>query len=129
VHGPDIIAVARATGRPVLELARGFFLLGERLEIDWLESQLEQLTVSTRWQVWAKQSMEHELFAARRVMCERVLEEGRGASIDAAVETFLESHAEPAARLRRFMRGLAVEGVNDLAQLTVALRQIRALTE
>jgi glutamate dehydrogenase len=129
VHGPDIIAVARATGRPVLEVARGFFLLGERLEIDWLESQLEQLTVSTRWQVWAKQSMEHELFAARRVMCERVLEEGRGASIDAAVETFLESHAEPAARLRRFMRGLAVEGVNDLAQLTVALRQIRALAE
>ena len=129
VHGPDIIAVSRATGRPVLEVARGFFLLGERLELDWLETQLEQLTVVTRWQYWAKQSLEHELFAARRVMCERVLEEADGAPIDRAVEMFLEHHAEPAARLQRFMRGLAVEGVNDLAQLTVALRQIRGLAD
>ena len=43
VHAPDIIAVAHATGRSPLEVARGFFVLGERLEIDWLETQLEQL--------------------------------------------------------------------------------------
>jgi NAD-specific glutamate dehydrogenase len=43
------------------------------------------------------------------------------------VEKFLESRAEPLGRLQRFMRGLAVDGMSDLAQLTVALRQIRAL--
>ncbi len=129
VHGPDIIAVARATGRPVHEVARGFFLLGERLELDWLEKQLEALKVATRWQHWARQSLEDELFAARRMMCEHVLGEAQGVPIDQAVEMFLERHAEPAGRLQRFMRGLAVEGVNDLAQLTVALRQIRGLAE
>ena len=40
-----------------------------------------------------------------------------------------EGHAEAAARLQRFMRGLVVEGVTDLAQVTVALRQIRALVD
>jgi glutamate dehydrogenase len=129
VHGPDIIAVSRASGYPVLEVARGFFLLGERLELDWLETQLANLIVSTRWQHWAKQSIEDELFAARRMMCEHVLEEAADLPIDQAVDAFLEAHAEPAARLQRFMRGLAVEGVTDLAQLTVALRQIRALAE
>ena len=64
MHGPDIIAVAHATGRPPLEVARGFFLLGERLEIDWLESQLEAAPAGTRWQRWALQSMEDDLFAS-----------------------------------------------------------------
>ena len=129
VHGPDIIAVSVATGRSVLEVARGFFLLGERLELDWLEAQLEQISVASRWQRWAQQSLEDELFAERRLLCESVLREASGAPIDEAVVSYLERHAEAAARLQRFMRGLVVEGVTDLAQLTVALRQIRALVD
>jgi glutamate dehydrogenase len=129
VHGPDIIAVSAATGRSVLEVARGFFLLGERLELDWLETQLEELPVSSRWQRWAQQSIEDELFAERRMLCEAVLREASGAPIDEAVVEYMERHAEAASRLQRFMRGLVVEGVTDLAQLTVALRQVRALVD
>ena len=127
VHGPDIIAVAHATKRSVLEVARGFFLLGERLEIDWLESRLEAMGMGTRWQRWAQQSMEDDLFNLRRQLAEVALAECGPLPIDEAVEKFLESRAEPYGRLQRFMRGLAVDGVTDLAQLTVALRQIRAL--
>ena len=57
----------------------------------------------------------------------RSIEESEGAPIDDAVEGFLVRREEAFARLQRFMRGLAMEGVSDLAQLTVALRQIRAL--
>jgi glutamate dehydrogenase len=127
VHGPDIISVAHASGRSVQEVARIFFLLGERLEIDWLEYRLDELPTGSRWQRWAVQSMEDDLFLVRRQLAERVIEEGGGASPDEAVERFLIRRAEPFARLQRFMRGLAMEGVGDLAQLTVALRQIRAL--
>ena len=111
----------------MLEVARGFFLLGERLEIDWLESQLETMSVGTRWQRWAQQSMEDDLFNLRRQLAEVALAECGPLPIDEAVEKFLESRAEPLGRLQRFMRGLAVDGMSDLAQLTVALRQIRAL--
>ena len=55
--------MSHATGRSPLEVARGFFLLGEALELDWLENQLEQLTPGTRWQRWAQQSTEDDLFA------------------------------------------------------------------
>jgi glutamate dehydrogenase len=127
VHGPDIISVAHNRGRSVQEVARAFFLLGERLDIDWLEFRLEELPAASRWQRWAVQSMEDDIFLVRRQLAERVIEEAGGAPIDEAVEAFLEQRAEPYARLQRFMRSLAMEGVNDLAQLTVALRQIRAL--
>ena len=127
VHGPDIIAVSHATGRSPLEVARGFFLLGESLGIDWLEHQLEALVVGTRWQRWARQSCEDELFAIRRQLAEKVLEEAEGAPIDQAAAAFLEARADPIGRLQRFIRSLATEGVSDLSQVIVALRQIRSL--
>ena len=128
VHGPDIIAVSHATGRPPLEVARAFFLLGERLEIDWLEGQLEALAAGTRWQRWAQQSTEDELFAIRRQLCEDVIAGAGGMPIDEAVEAFLTRRAEAVERVQRFMRSLAMEGVSDLSQLTVALRQLRSLS-
>jgi glutamate dehydrogenase len=127
VHGPDIIVVARATGRELLEVARGFFLVGERLDIDWLEQRLVEQPAKTRWQRWAVRSMEDDLFTLRRQIVERVLEEAGGRPIDEAVDAFLEDRAAPYGRLQRFMRSLAMEGVTDLSQLTVALRQLRAL--
>jgi len=127
VHGPDIIAVSHAMDRPPLQIARCFFVLGEQLELDWLETQLEGLTAANRWQRWAKQSTEDDLFALRRRLCERVLEAGGDAPIDEAVQLFLESRSDAVERLRRFMRGLALEGVSDVAQFTVALRQLRTV--
>jgi glutamate dehydrogenase len=127
VHGPDIITVARATGRGIMEVARGFFLLGERLEIDWLEQRLVEQPAKTRWQRWAVRSMEDDLFTIRRQLIERILEEAGGRPIDEAVDVFLEDREAVFGRLQRFMRSLAMEGVTDLSQLTVALRQLRAL--
>ena len=127
VHAPDIIAVSHATGHAPLEVARAFFLLGERLELDWLESQLDGLQAGTRWQRWAQQSMEDDLLAVRRVLCERALPEAGVGAVDQAVEAFLAGREEPVARLQRFIRSLAMEGVTDLSQLTVALRQVRSL--
>jgi glutamate dehydrogenase len=127
VHAPDIIAVSHSTGRPVLEVARGFFLLGERLRIDWLERQLEVMQPGTRWQRWAQQSLEDDLLALRRQLAERVLEGAGVSPIDQAVDGFLVAHAGAVERLGRFMHSLAMEGVTDQSQLTVALRQLRAL--
>jgi glutamate dehydrogenase len=127
VHAPDIIAVAHATGRAPLEVARGFFVIGERLDIDWIETQLEQLPAATRWQRWAQQSMEDDLFALRRRLCERVLEHADGVAIDVAIDEFFAERAQTCERVMRFLRGLKMEGVSDLSQLTVAVRQIRSI--
>ena len=127
VHGPDIISGAQATGRPVREVARGFFLLGERLDIDWLERRLEEQPAQTRWQRWAVQSMEDDLYTIRREIIETVLEQSGGRPIDEAVDAFLEDRGAAHRRYQRFLRSLAMEGVSDLSQLTVALRQLRSL--
>ncbi len=127
VHGPDIISVAHATGWEVLEVARAFYVLGERVGLDGLERRLETLPVGTHWQRWAAQSMEDDLFLVRRQLVERLVAESPRISVDEAMAAFFERRTEAEERLGRFMKTLAVEGVTDLAQFTVALRQIRAL--
>ena len=88
---------------------------------------LLEVTAATRWQRWAQQSMEDDLFALRRTLCERVLELAGGAGIDEAIERFFEDRAQTTERVMRFLRGLKMEGVSDLSQLTVAVRQLRSI--
>ena len=128
VHGPDIIAVAHRSSWDVLEVARAFFVVGERVGLDWLEHRLESLPVGTHWQRWAAQSMEDDLFLVRRQLVEKVIAEVPTApSVDEAIASFFERRVESEERLERFVRSLSIEGVTDLAQFTVALRQIRTL--
>jgi glutamate dehydrogenase len=127
VHGPNVIAVSAQTGLPIDDVARAFFLIGEAVYVDWLESRLGGVVTSNRWHRWALQAVEDDLLLVRGQMAERVLSESPGAPVEDAVAAFLEARAEAFSRLARFMRALAVEEVSDLAAVTVAVRQIRSL--
>ncbi|HEX6331827.1 MAG TPA: NAD-glutamate dehydrogenase [Actinomycetota bacterium] len=127
VHGPDVVSVAASSGRPVEDVARAFFAAGDVAYIDWLESRLSEVPAATRWHRWALQAVEDDLLTARRRLAERVLEDGEGRSVDEAVAAFVQKHEDPMRRLARFMRGLVLEEVSDLAAVTVAVRQVRAL--
>ena len=127
VHGPNVIAVSTQTGLPIDDVARAFFLIGEAVYVDWLESRLGGVVTSNRWHRWALQAVEDDLLLVRGQMAERVLSESPGAPVEDAVAAFLDARAEAFSRLARFMRALAVEEVSDLAAVTVAVRQIRSL--
>ncbi len=71
--------------------------------------------------------MEDDLFLVRRQLVEKVIAEAPELIVDEAVEAFFARRAEAEDRLQRFIRNLSVEGVTDLAQFTVALRQVRTL--
>ena len=68
------------------------------------------------------------MLAARRLVAERALAEAPGAGAEEAVERFLAAHEKGVARLAGFTRALAGEGA-DLAGLTLAVRQLRALVD
>jgi NAD-specific glutamate dehydrogenase len=102
-------------------------VIGERVGLDWLETQLESLPVGTQWQRWAARALEDDLYLVRRHLVEKVIVDSGGSGVDAAVDDFFARRLEAVARLEAFSRSLAVDGVTDLAQFTVALRQIRTL--
>jgi glutamate dehydrogenase len=129
VHGPNVADVALATGRSFEDVTRAFFLVGEATYLDWLGSRLSEVSTTTRWHRWALQALEEDLRLTRRQVAEKVLGEGdaRG-PVEQALAAFLERREESMTRLGRFMRGIALEEASDLAALTVAVRQVRALS-
>ncbi len=126
-HGPDIIAVAQATERDVVDVARAFFDLGERLGLEWLEQEVLALPATTRVQRWAQQALLDDVLDARRVLAEKALEESPGAAPPAAVDAFLEAREAPRRRLSSVARALRAEGDGELAGLTLAIRHLRGL--
>jgi glutamate dehydrogenase len=126
-HGPDIVAVANDGGRDVIDVARAFFDLGERLGLEWLEQQVLALPAGTRVQRWAQQALLDDVIDARRVLAGKALEESPGAEPAAAVDAFLDAREAPLRRLSSVARALRAEGDGDLAGLTLAIRHLRGL--
>jgi glutamate dehydrogenase len=127
VHAPDMITVARATGRSLEEVAEVFFAVGKDLRLDWLESELARVRSATRMQRWALQAVREDAYLARRELALAVLAEGDGRAPEDAVERFVDSRGAATQRLETFLRALSRDGDPDLAGLTLAVRQLRAV--
>jgi glutamate dehydrogenase len=106
-----------------------FVALEDRLQIGWIEAQLDALPVSTRMQRWALQALRDDLWRARRELAQRALGEAPGAAPKDAIERFVEGRPDAIRRLQSFARTLTVEGSTDLAGLTLVVRQLRALAD
>jgi glutamate dehydrogenase len=128
-HAPDIVAVAAATERDLVDVTKVFFAVGAELRLDWLETELERVRAGSRMQRWALQAVREDALHARRALAETALLESPGRSPAEAVERFLHTRDAASRRLASFLRSLAREGEPDLAGLTLAVRQLRTLVE
>ncbi len=128
-HAPDVIAAARATGRTVEDAGRAFALIEDAIGLDWIEEQIAALPVATRMQRWALQAVRDDVWRVRREIAERALGEHPDATVADAVAAFAAARPAALARIEAFARTLAGEGATDLAGLTLAVRQLRALVD
>ncbi len=127
VHAPDIIETAKNTARSVRDVSDVFLLAGSAFEIDWLEAQVEELPMASRWQRRAAQTVQDDLATLRRELAERILLAAPSDDPHTALEHYLVVRTHELGRLTRFMRSLAADGVSDVAAVIVAIRQIRQL--
>jgi glutamate dehydrogenase len=126
-QAPDVITTASDAGRSVEEVARAFFVLGQRLRIDWLRAQLDALAPTTRTQRWALHAVRDDTWAAWSKLVRRALEESPGAPVEGAADAFVERRAVQVRRLGAITRSLSVDGTNDLPALMLAVRHLRSL--
>jgi len=124
-----MVAVAAATGRELDDVAKVFFAIGGELRLDWLETQLTDLRAGSRMQRWALLAVREDATQARRALAQAALDEAGGRSPAEAVEGFLHTRDAATRRFAAFLRALSREGEPDLAGLTLAVRQLRALAD
>ena len=126
----DIVEVAQSTGADSEDVARIYFILSERYEVDRMLTRITRLPRDDRWSALARAALRSDLYGALVGMTRRVIESTRGISEPLArVESWEEQQAEGLARARATLDEISAGDQFDLATLSVALRTIRTLVQ
>jgi glutamate dehydrogenase len=125
----DIERVTRAADLPMETVARLYFAVGTRLGFGWLRTMADRQDTGGHWTKLAASALAEELYAHQRQITLRVIETGGDLSRpDEAIEAWIASTPLTVDRAQQVLGELrASPGGVDLAMLTVASRQFRAL--
>jgi glutamate dehydrogenase len=125
----DLATTARRSGAPLEQVARVRFLLDDRLGLAWLRDRILELPRSDRWGSLARTALADDFRHETAAMTATVL---AGAAPDAdpavLVDAWLGGAAAGVARARAVLDELRTAEVQDLARVSVALRELRHLT-
>jgi glutamate dehydrogenase len=123
----DVVDIAHKIGRPLDEVAGVYFVLSERLRVDYLLTRVSDLPRADRWQTLARMALRYDLYAALAALTAEVL--ASGAPSADAEHRVLEWEQTNAVSITRTRNAIVEFGDSnaDLAALSVLLRQIRTL--
>jgi glutamate dehydrogenase len=125
----DIAEVADGAGEPVGSVAAVYFLLGDRLELYWVEEQVNALPRANRWQTLARSALRDDLRAHHRAMTAGVLK-AAGAELDpsARIDRWVAGVGKKVDWVHNVLSDVRATGHFDLATLSVAVREISTCT-
>jgi glutamate dehydrogenase len=125
----DIIDIADITERPAVEVADAYFALMNALGIDGLLTAVSALPRSDRWHSLARLAIRDDIYGSLRSLCVDVLAVGEpDESGDEKIVEWEQMNRPRVARARRTLTEISEDENHNLAVLSVAARQIRAMT-
>ena len=116
----DLVDLARRRVQPIEHVAATYFLIDERLGLGWLRHRITQLPRDDRWQALARSALRDDFFAEHKKLVDHVLARG-------GVDRWVAEHAALIERTLRVVGEIRATPVLGLAQLSVALREVRNL--
>jgi glutamate dehydrogenase len=126
----DIVDTAASTGRDVIEVAQLYFALDERLLLWRLREQVLALPRDTRWQTLARAALRDDLYAAHAALVADVMAKTDAKlPLDDRLASWAEANQVAVARAAKILGDVTAADVQDLATLSVALRQIRGVLQ
>jgi glutamate dehydrogenase len=125
----DVLETANATGKDRTEVAKVYFVISCRFQVDTLLSHISKLPRNDRWQTLARMALRYDLYAALAGLTAQVLQSTSAeATPEDRVYEWEQVNAASIARAGNAM-GNVSDSPADLAALSVLLRQIRTLVK
>jgi glutamate dehydrogenase len=121
--------VAGATDHPVEEAAALYFGLDSLLELGTLRERVVALPRNDRWQTLARAALRDDLNAAQAALTAHVITTTDAGDPDKRIATWVDLHSAAVGRAAQVLADIVAGDVYDVATLSVALRQIRGLTQ
>ncbi len=121
IAAPDLVRIAEGAGQGIEDVSAVYFALGARLGFDWLHDAAARLPAASGWQARAVEAMIDDLYAQQAEVTARVLK------VDGGQAAWAEQRRAVLARFDALLTELRALPSVDLAALTVAGRELRAL--
>ncbi len=125
----DIVEVANERGTDVEHAARTYFLLGERLSLDWIRDQIEHLPIEGHWQAVARGTLRDNLYSLQRTLTARVLSGRKSKDPAGAIEAWRASRRLHIEYITRTVNDMRSNVAADFPTVSVALQAVRRLAE
>jgi glutamate dehydrogenase len=116
----DVVELADTHHAEVEEVATVYDEVGDRLRLEWLVDRIVELPREDRWDALARNALREDAAAQHRRIVDAVMKAG---SYDAWASTCTTL----VARVLTLLDDIRAHGVFDIATLSVALRELRAL--
>ena len=122
----DIAEIAEASKRPAALTAQVHAGVGDRLGLDRMRQQIEQLPAESYWQGLAKLALADDVVDLQRSIAQQALghEQGEAREI---LDRWEQGNRQALERAQRLLAELKDTPAGDLAMLSVALRELRNL--
>jgi glutamate dehydrogenase len=123
----DVVAISRESGRELEFVAKVHLAIGRGLNLAWLRSEIESLSVTGRWQSVARRKIRDDLSQVHRDITTARLAESKSASADELVVIWLTDHGARIQRTKGILLDIKSQQTADFATLTVAIGELRQL--
>jgi glutamate dehydrogenase len=116
----DIVELADAHHAEVEEVAAVYDEVGDQLRLEWLVDRIVDLPRDDRWDALARNALREDAAAEHRRIVDAVMKAG-------SYQAWASTCATVVARVLTLLDDIRAHGVFDIATLSVALRELRAL--
>jgi glutamate dehydrogenase len=128
--GLNVIEVASTCGETVEVVAAVYFALGYKLDLHWLRDQIARLPAESHWQTLAQGALRDDLYSEQRELTAEVLRPGtEDGDAEALIDAWMEENRSSVERTNAILSDLKEADALDIAMVSVALREIRNLSE
>jgi glutamate dehydrogenase len=122
----DIAEIAEASKRPAALTAQVHAGVGERLGLERMRQQIEQLPAESYWQGLAKLALADDVVDLQRSIAQQALGHEQGEARE-VLDRWEQGNRQALERAQRLLAELKDTPTGDLAMLSVALRELRNL--
>ncbi|MGH8273524.1 MAG: NAD-glutamate dehydrogenase [Gammaproteobacteria bacterium] len=125
----DIAEVSAQTKVEVAQVAKAYFLLGARLEFDWLHQQIEALPGDDHWKALARATLREGLYAQQSRLAIKALQRPKGSTdkVEDLVSAWLEKESTAVKHLLSVSGEIRALGQVEFSSISVILQKAYTL--
>ncbi|MFQ3282188.1 NAD-glutamate dehydrogenase [Reinekea sp.] len=125
-----IVGVSQGIERDVLEVAQGYFMVGDSLGLEQFARQVNDLKVFSHWQAMARESFRDDLeWQQRRITQGLFFQMGEKGQLEATVEQWLVDNNILIERWLKMMNEIRAVGEPEFSMYSVATRELLDLSQ